>query len=51
MGGESLDKKKILLRLDPSLHDKLKIWAKDDMRSINSHIEFILRKALEESRR
>lgn len=48
---ESLDKKKILLRLDPSLHDKLKIWAKDDMRSINAHIEFILRKAIEDSRR
>ena len=49
--GGFLDKKKILLRLDPSLHDKLKIWAKDDMRSINAHIEFILRKAIEDSRR
>ena len=46
-----MNKKKILLRLDPSLHDKLKIWAKDDMRSINAHIEFILRKEIEESRR
>lgn len=46
-----LEKKKILLRLDPSLHSKLKIWAKDDMRSINAHIEFILRKAIEDSRR
>jgi len=46
-----LNKKKILLRLDPSLYDKLKIWAKDDMRSINAHIEFILRKAIEDSRR
>lgn len=46
-----MDKKKILLRLDQSLHSKLKIWAKDDMRSINAHIEFILRKAIEDSRR
>ena len=46
-----MDKKKILLRLDPFLHDKLRIWAKDDMRSINAHIEFILRKAIEENRR
>ena len=50
-GGGFLDKKKILLRLDPLLHEKLKVWAKDDMRSINAHIEFILRKAIEESRR
>jgi hypothetical protein len=49
MGGESLDKK-ILLRLDPFLHHKLKIWAKDDIGSINAHIEFILRKEIEESR-
>ena len=46
-----MDKKKILLRLDPALHRKLKIWAKDDMRSINAHIEFILKKAVEEIRR
>ena len=50
MVGESLDKK-ILLRLDPFLLHKLKIWAKDDIRSINAHIEFILRKAIEDSRR
>jgi len=49
MGGESLDKK-ILLRLDPFLHHKLKI-SKDDIGSINAHIEFILRKEIEESRR
>jgi len=51
MGGEHLEKKKILLRLDPALHSKLKNWAKDDMRSINAHIEFILRKAIEDNRR
>ncbi len=39
---EKQDKKTILLRLSPSLYDELASWAKDDFRSINSQIEYLL---------
>ncbi|MBT5391830.1 MAG: toxin-antitoxin system HicB family antitoxin [Euryarchaeota archaeon] len=39
-------KKKILLRLDPELHEQIRLWAERDFRSLNAHIEFLLRKAL-----
>ena len=41
-----MDKKKILLRLDPKIHEALKRWADDEFRSLNSHIEFLLKKSL-----
>lgn len=40
------EKKKILLRLDPALHEQLRLWAERDFRSLNAHIEFLLRKAV-----
>jgi hypothetical protein len=40
------ERKKILLRLDPAVHDALARWASDDLRSTNSQIEFLLRRAL-----
>ncbi|WP_037899235.1 hypothetical protein [Streptomyces sp. NRRL S-350] len=40
------ERKKILLRLDPSVHDALARWAADDLRSTNAQIEFLLRRAL-----
>lgn len=40
------ERKAFLLRLDPKVHDALKRWADDDLRSLNAHIEFLLRKAL-----
>ena len=40
------EKKKILLRLDPTLHEQLRLWAERDFRSLNAHIEFLLRKAV-----
>ncbi|MGH4023166.1 MAG: hypothetical protein ACRDRV_01125, partial [Pseudonocardiaceae bacterium] len=43
MAGE---RKKILLRLDPAVHDALARWAADELRSTNAHIEFLLRAAL-----
>ena len=46
-----MTKKKLLLRIDPSLHDKLRKWADDDFRSINAQIEFLLQKAVAENRR
>ena len=46
-----MTKKKLLLRIDPNLHDKLRKWADDDFRSINALIEFLLQKAVAENRR
>ena len=48
---EKMTKKKLLLRIDPTLHDKLRKWADDDFRSINAQIEFLLQKAVAENRR
>jgi hypothetical protein len=44
-------KKKLLLRIDPKLHDELRKWADDDFRSINAQIEFLLKKAVANNRR
>jgi len=46
-----LSKKKLLLRIDPKLHDELRKWAEDDFRSINAQIEFLLKKAVANNRR
>jgi hypothetical protein len=40
------ERKSILLRLDPAVHDALAGWAGDDLRSTNAQIEFLLRRAL-----
>jgi hypothetical protein len=45
------ERKKILLRLDPAVHDALAHWAGDEMRSTNAQIEFLLRRALRETGR
>ena len=39
-------KKAYLLRLDPKVHEALLRWSKDELRSLNSHIEYLLRRAL-----
>jgi len=44
-------KKKLLLRIDPKLHDELRKWADDDFRSINAQIEFLLKTAVANNRR
>lgn len=44
-------KKAFLLRLDPAVHDALQRWAADDLRSLNAHLEFLLRRALREAHR
>lgn len=36
------DPKRFLLRLDPRLFEALRRWAKDDLRSINAQIEYLL---------
>ena len=40
------ERKSILLRLDPVVHDALARWAGDGLRSTNAQIEFLLREAL-----
>ncbi|WP_035841893.1 hypothetical protein [Kitasatospora azatica] len=45
------ERKKILLRLDPAVHDALARWASDELRSTNAQIEFLLRRALADSGR
>jgi hypothetical protein len=45
------ERKSILLRLDPAVHDALARWAGDELRSTNAQIEFLLRRALTEAGR
>jgi hypothetical protein len=40
------ERKGVLLRLDPAIHNALTRWAADELRSTNAHIEFLLRRAL-----
>jgi hypothetical protein len=41
------DRKQVLLRIDPAVHDALAHWADDEFRSLNAQIELLLRRALE----
>lgn len=45
------ERKSVLLRLDPEVHEALARWAADDLRSTNAHIEWLLRRALAEAGR
>jgi hypothetical protein len=45
------ERKSMLLRLDPAVHDALARWAGDDQRSTNAQIEYLLRRALAEAGR
>ncbi|MFG2091511.1 MULTISPECIES: hypothetical protein [unclassified Spirillospora] len=45
------ERKKILLRLDPAVHEALARWAGDELRSTNAQIEFLLRRALADAGR
>ena len=45
------ERKSILLRLDPAVHDALARWAADELRSTNAQIEYLLRRALADSGR
>ena len=39
-------KKPFLLRLPPELWEELNRWARDELRSVNGQIEFLLRQAV-----
>jgi hypothetical protein len=45
------DRKAFLLRIDPKVLDAVQRWADDDLRSLNAHIEFLLRRTLREAGR
>ena len=45
------ERKSILLRLDPAVHDALARWAADELRSTNAQIEYLLRRALADAGR
>jgi hypothetical protein len=45
------DRKSVLLRLDPAVHDALSRWAADELRSTNAQIEYLLRRALSDAGR
>ena len=44
-------RKPVLLRLDPAVHDAVARWAADELRSANAQIEFLLRRALAQAGR
>jgi hypothetical protein len=45
------ERKKVLLRLDPAVHDAVARWAGDELRSTNAQIEYLLRRALSQAGR
>ena len=47
----SSERKQVLLRIDPRVHDALARWANDEFRSLNAHVEMLLRRALEDAGR
>jgi len=40
------ERKALLLRIDPALHDAVQRWAAADLRSVNGQIEYLIREAL-----
>ena len=49
--GRRRERKSVLLRLDPEVHEALARWAADDLRSTNAHIEWLLRRAVTDAGR
>lgn len=45
------ERKKLLLRINPSLWEELNRWAAREFRSINGQIEFLLQRAVAERKR
>jgi len=44
-------RKSFILRVQPEIHEALQRWADDELRSLNGHAEFLLRKALADAGR
>ena len=45
------EKKGFLLRIDRDVLEALQRWASDDLRSLNGHMEYLLRDALKRAKR
>jgi len=45
------EREAFLLRTDPKVLDAIRRWARDDLRSVNAQIEFLLRRALQKEGR
>ena len=45
------DRKPVLIRVDPAVHDALARWAADEFRSLNAQVELLLRHALTDAGR
>jgi hypothetical protein len=46
-----MERKPFLLRLDPATMEALRVWAGDDLRSLNGQIEYLLRRAVRDAGR
>ena len=44
-------RRQVLLRVDPAVHDAIARWANDEFRSVNAQIEVLLRRALSDAGR
>lgn len=45
------ERKNYPLRLDPEVYEALRVWADDELRSVNAQIEFLLSRALRDAGR
>jgi len=45
------ERKAFLIRIDPKVHEALERWAKDELRSVNGQVEYLLRRALQQAGR
>lgn len=45
------DRKAFLIRIDPTIYDALERWAKDELRSVNGQVEYLLRRELRQAGR
>lgn len=45
------DRDAFLVRLDPAVLDALRRWARDELRSVNGQVEYLLRRALADAGR
>ena len=45
------ERRQVLLRVDPAVHDALIRWATEEFRSLNAQIEMLLRRALRDAGR
>ena len=44
-------KKAIILRIDPKIWEDLNVWAKDELRSLNGQVEYVLREAVKKRKK